>query len=48
VVFVARSKSKGKPVASDDALEVGIFDADSLPEKLAFDHSRILKDYFRH
>ena len=47
VVFVARSKSKGKPVASDDALEVGIFDADSLPEELAFDHSRILKDYFK-
>jgi hypothetical protein len=47
VVFVARSKSKGKPVASDDALEVGIFDADSLPKELAFDHSRILKDYFR-
>lgn len=45
VVFVA--KSKGKPVASDDALEVGIFDADSLPKELAFDHSRILKDYFR-
>ena len=47
VVFVARSKSKGKPVASDDALEVGIFDADSLPKELAFDHSRILRDYFR-
>jgi ADP-ribose pyrophosphatase YjhB (NUDIX family) len=47
VVFVARSKSKGKPVASDDALEVGIFNADALPEELAFDHSRILKDYFK-
>jgi ADP-ribose pyrophosphatase YjhB (NUDIX family) len=46
VVFIARSKSKGKPVASDDALEVGVFDADSLPEELAFDHSKILKDYF--
>ncbi len=46
VVFVARSKSKGKPVASDDALGVGVFDADSLPEELAFDHDKILKDYF--
>ncbi len=46
VVFVARSKGKGKPLASDDALEVGIFEADSLPEALAFDHSRILSDYF--
>ena len=46
VVFVARNKGKGKPAASDDALEVGIFDADSLPKELAFDHSKILKDYF--
>lgn len=46
VVFVARSRGKGKPAASDDALEVGIFDGDSIPEELAFDHSRILEDYF--
>ena len=46
VVFVAQNRGKGKPEASDDALEVGIFDADSLPEELAFDHSRILEDYF--
>ena len=43
-VFVARAK--GKPKASDDASDVGVFDADSLPEELAFDHGRILKDYF--
>ena len=48
VVFVARSRGKGRPAASDDALEVGIFDGDSLPEELAFDHSRILEDYFEH
>jgi len=46
VVFLARSKREGNPVASDDAIKVGIFDAGSLPEELAFDHSRILKDYF--
>lgn len=46
VVFIARSRSKGKPEASDDALEVGVFDAESLPENLAFDHNKILKDYF--
>ena len=46
VVFVAQNRSKGIPEASDDALEVGIFDAGSLPEELAFDHGRILKDYF--
>lgn len=43
-VFVARAK--GKPRASDDALDIGIFDAESLPKELAFDHGRILKDYF--
>jgi len=43
-VFVARAK--GKPRASDDALDMGIFDAESLPKELAFDHGRILKDYF--
>ena len=48
VVFVARSRGKGRPAASDDALEVGIFDGDSLPKELAFDHSRILEDYFEH
>jgi len=46
VVFIARSISKGKPAASDDALGVGVFDADSLPEELAFDHDKILRDYF--
>lgn len=46
VVFVARNRGKGKPAASDDALEVGIFDVDSLPEEMAFDHSKILEDYF--
>ena len=48
VVFVARSRGKARPTASDDALEVGIFDGDSLPEELAFDHTRILEDYFEH
>lgn len=46
VVFVARSRGKGKPVASDDAVQVGIFDGNSLPEDMAFDHNRILEDYF--
>lgn len=44
VVFVARAK--GKPEASDDALDLAIFDHDALPEQLTFDHGRILQDYF--
>jgi len=44
VVFVARAA--GEPRAADDAAGVGIFDTDSLPETLAFDHGKILQDYF--
>ncbi|MFZ5907708.1 MAG: NUDIX domain-containing protein [Nitrospirota bacterium] len=44
VVFVA--KAGGSPVAGDDAKEVGIFRKDSLPERIAFDHRKILDDYF--
>ena len=45
VVFVA--KSSGKPMAADDAAEVGIYDRNSVPYNLAFDHSKILRDYFQ-
>ena len=44
VVFIA--KAQGEPRAADDAAEVGVFRQDTLPEKLAFDHGRILRDYF--
>lgn len=44
VVFLARAS--GQPTASDDALDIAIFDRKSLPEPLAFDHERILQDYF--
>jgi len=45
VVFVA--KAAGKPMAADDAAEVGIFQRNALPDRLAFDHEKILQDYFR-
>ncbi len=45
VVFVARML-EGTPKAADDAKEVGIFGKEDLPEDLAFDHAKILKDYF--
>ena len=44
VVFVARAA--GEPRAADDAADVGIFQSSSLPESLAFDHGKILQDYF--
>ncbi len=45
VVFVARPVA-GRLKAADDAKEVGLFDRDNLPQDIAFDHARILKDYF--
>jgi 8-oxo-dGTP diphosphatase len=47
VVFVAEAPAEGAPRARDDAKAIGVFTEDNLPEPLAFDHGRILKDYFR-
>jgi 8-oxo-dGTP diphosphatase len=44
VVFIARAT--GEPKAADDAVDFGIFSHDSLPADLAFDHGKILQDYF--
>ena len=44
IVFIAQAK--GKPWASDDAADIGIFTRNSLPQPLAFDHAKILDDYF--
>lgn len=46
-VFVARALGNGNPKAGSDAKNAGVFSADALPENLAFDHARILDDYFR-
>ena len=43
-VFIARGQ--GKPQARDDALEIGIFSREELNFPLAFDHKKILEDYF--
>ncbi len=45
VVFIARGRGELK--ANDDAGEAGVFTKDSLPKELAFDHQKILADYFR-
>lgn len=36
----------GIPTAGDDAKGVGIFTKDNLPDNIAFDHRKILEDYF--
>lgn len=43
-VFAATAQ--GRPKAQDDAQEIGIFTRDEIDFPLAFDHSRILEDYF--
>ena len=44
VVFTARSQ--GTPRPDDDAADVGIFTQNSLPRPIAFDHEKIISDYF--
>lgn len=47
-VFIAEvdlEKGPSVPTASDDAKNCSVFSLDALPEKLAFDHEKILKDY---
>ena len=45
VVFVAAAE--GDPRPGDDAAEIGLFNQDTLPQKLAFDHGEIMRDYFK-
>jgi len=44
VVYTAAAE--GSPRAMDDAADVGLFDRETLPGELAFDHREILNDYF--
>lgn len=44
VVYTARAE--GSPTPADDAAQVGVFTRDALPSPLAFDHGKILQDYF--
>lgn len=43
-VFIA--EAEGIPIARDDALEIGVFTREEIDFPLAFDHRRILDDYF--
>ena len=44
VVFVAQAQ--GTPRSDDDAEDLGIFTQNSLPKPIAFDHEKIIRDYF--
>ena len=44
-VFIATAH--GTPQGGDDAARADIFTHESLPSDLAFDHGRILDDYFK-
>jgi ADP-ribose pyrophosphatase YjhB (NUDIX family) len=44
-VFIAAAD--GEAEAGDDARDVGVFMREQLPGELAFDHRKILDDYFR-
>ena len=42
-VYIA--KAHGTPCAADDAINIAVYNLDSLPERLCFDHEKILADY---
>jgi ADP-ribose pyrophosphatase YjhB (NUDIX family) len=44
-VFIA--ETTGQPKAADDAKRIGLFGKEALPKELAFDHAKILEDYYR-
>jgi 8-oxo-dGTP diphosphatase len=45
-VFIA--KANGLPQGGDDAAEAKVFSERDLPSPLAFDHAKILQDYFTY
>ena len=45
-VFIATAK--GRPKGADDAAEAEVFSENTLPSPLAFDHVKILQDYFTY
>ena len=46
VSTVYLATAKGTPVGMDDAQEARIFSRTEIPDQMAFDHKKILDDYF--
>ena len=47
ITTVFSAAARGTPVAGDDAAGVGVFSEENLPADMAFDHRKVLGDYFR-
>jgi len=47
VTVVFSAQGSGRAHAADDARDLKVFPLNALPENMAFDHHRILKDYVR-
>ena len=45
-VFIA--KADGTPKSADDAINIGVFNPKNLPTPIAFDHAKIISDYFQY
>lgn len=45
ISYVFTANAEGTPEAGDDAANVKLFDLDSLPTPLCFDHEQIISDY---
>ena len=45
VTVVLVGEAQGEPVGGDDAAEASFFDVGALPDNIAFDHAKILKDF---
>lgn len=48
VTTVYIAKAKGIPKKGSDAKDIGVFTEKNLPKQLAFDHEKILNDYFAY
>lgn len=46
ITIVFTAKGKGELKAGDDAKNAGIYTQDNLPSEIAFDHAKVLEDYF--
>lgn len=49
VVYMAKIPGRGRPVAGDGVKRARFFSRKGIPKSLAFDHGRVLQDYYaRH